>query len=114
MIVPRESVNPVEMLPGLTRRVLVNSEKLMLTEFTFEQGVEVPLHAHPHEQMGYLVAGRMRMTMGEEVIDCSPGDSWHAPPDLPHAGAALEPSVVIEMFHPPRQDYLPVPPTGQA
>lgn len=95
----------VEMLPGLTRRVLAISDKMMLAEFTFEQGVEVPQHTHPHDQVGYVVSGRMRMVMGDQVTECGPGDSYHAPPDVPHSGKALEPSVVIDVFCPPREDY---------
>lgn len=97
--------NAVEMLLGLTRRVLANSDVMMLVEFTFEKGVEVPEHTHPHDQVGYVVAGRMRMVMGEETLECGPGDSYHAPPDVPHAGVALERSVVVDVFSPPREDY---------
>ncbi len=105
MIFKHDDANPVEMVPGLMRRVVVSDENMMLVEFTFQQGVEIPSHSHPHRQMGYLVAGRMRMTIGNDVADCGPGDSWHAPPNIPHAGAALEQSVVVEVFHPPREDY---------
>jgi quercetin dioxygenase-like cupin family protein len=98
-------VNAVEMLPGLIRRVLATSDVMMLAEFTFEKGVEVPEHTHPHDQVGYVVAGRMRMVMGEETLECGPGDSYHAPPDVPHAGVALEPSIVVDVFSPPREDY---------
>jgi quercetin dioxygenase-like cupin family protein len=98
-------VNAVEMLPGLIRRVLATSDVMMLAEFTFEKGVEVPEHTHPHDQVGYVVAGRMRMVMGEEALECGPGDSYHAPPDVPHAGVALEPSIVVDVFSPPREDY---------
>jgi quercetin dioxygenase-like cupin family protein len=97
--------NAVEMLPGLTRRVLASSDVMMLIEFTFEKGVEVPEHTHPHDQVGYVVAGRMRMVVGKETMECGPGDSYHAPPDVPHAGSALERSVVVDVFSPPREDY---------
>ena len=106
MIFRHENANPVEMMSGLTRRTLLHSDKMLLGEFTFEKGVEIPTHSHPHEQMGYLVAGRMRMTLGDDVADCGPGDSWHAPPNLPHSAVALEPSVVVEVFHPAREDYV--------
>jgi quercetin dioxygenase-like cupin family protein len=46
----REAV-PVEMLPGLTRRTLADGPELMLCEFTFESGVQIPTHTHPHEQL---------------------------------------------------------------
>ncbi len=105
MFFPNEDAKAVEMLPGLTRRVLATSDKLMLCEFCFKEGVEVPQHTHPHDQVGYVVSGRLRMVMGEQTLECGPGDSYHAPPDVPHSGAALEPSVVIDVFSPPREDY---------
>ncbi len=105
MFFPNEDAKAVEMLPGLIRRVLATDDTMMLAEFSFEKGVEVPLHTHPHDQVGYVVSGCMRMVMGEQTLECGPGDSYHAPPDVPHAGAALEPSVVIDVFSPPREDY---------
>ena len=96
---------PIEMLPGLTRRVLANSDAMMVVEFTFAKGVEVPQHTHPHEQVGYVVSGHMRMTIGEQTAECNSGDSYHASPDVPHSGVALEPSVVVDVFSPPREDY---------
>jgi quercetin dioxygenase-like cupin family protein len=105
MFFPRQNANPVEMMPGLMRRVLATSDGMMLAEFTFKQGAEVPSHSHPHDQVGYVVKGRMKMIIGGEPADCGPGDSYHAPPDVPHSGVALEPSVVIDVFNPPREDY---------
>ncbi len=105
MFFKRQDASPAEMFAGLTRRTLASSENLMLAEFTFEKGAEVPPHSHPHDQVGYVVAGRMRMMIGGETAECGPGDSYHAPPDVPHSGVALEPSVVIDVFHPPREDY---------
>ena len=54
MFFPNKETNPVEMLPGLTRRVLATSDSMMLAEFTFEAGVEVPEHAHPNDQVGEM------------------------------------------------------------
>jgi quercetin dioxygenase-like cupin family protein len=102
---PREKATSVEMLPGLTRRVLALSDKLMLVEFTLDEGVEVPKHSHPHDQVGYVVSGGMRLVIGEQVAECGPGDSYHAPPDVSHSAVALESSVVVDVFSPPREDY---------
>jgi quercetin dioxygenase-like cupin family protein len=105
MFYKRSESTPIEMAPGLTRRVLATSQSLMLAEFTFEGGAAVPQHSHPHDQVGYVVAGRMEMVIGGRAVICGPGDSYHAPPDVPHSGVALEPSVVIDVFYPPREDY---------
>jgi quercetin dioxygenase-like cupin family protein len=105
MFFRRQDADVVEMKQGLTRRVLATSEGLMLAEFTFEQGAEVPVHSHPHDQVGYVVSGRMRMVIGDHMTECGPGDSYHAPPNVPHSGVALAPAVVIDVFNPPRKDY---------
>lgn len=95
----------VEMLPGVTRRVLATSDTMMLAQFTITTGSEVPMHNHPHDQVGYVVSGRMRIVIGDEETECGPGDSYHAPPNLPHSAVALEPLVVVDVFSPPREDY---------
>ncbi len=105
MFYKRSDSTPVEMAPGLVRSVLATSQQLMLAEFTFDSGAAVPQHSHPHDQVGYVVAGRMEMVIGDQVANCGPGDSYRAPPDVPHSGVALEPSVVIDVFYPPREDY---------
>lgn len=105
MFVPRKRVQPVEMLPGLTRRVLACSDAMMLAEFTFEEGIEVPKHTHPHDQVGYVVSGRMKMTIADETLECEAGDSYHAPSGVSHSGVALVRSVVVDVFSPPREDY---------
>ena len=101
----RQDASVVEMMEGLTRRVLATSEGLMLAEFTFDQGAEVPTHSHPHDQVGYIVSGRMKMVIGDQTTECGPGDSYHAPPGVSHSGVALVPAVVIDVFSPPREDY---------
>jgi quercetin dioxygenase-like cupin family protein len=105
MFFQNKDAKAVEMLPGLIRRTLAVSDKMLLAEFIFEEGVEVPEHTHPHDQVGYVVSGRMRMVIGEQVFECGPGDSYHAPSDVPHGGTSLEPSVVVDTFSPPREDY---------
>lgn len=105
MFFQRQDADIVEMMEGLTRRVLATSEGLMLAEFTFDQGAEVPAHSHPHDQVGYVVSGRLRMVIGDRIAECGPGDSYHAPPNVLHSGVALAPAVVIDVFNPPREDY---------
>lgn len=105
MIYKNVDAKPVEMLPGLTRRTLVTGKTMMLCEFTFDANVEVPMHTHPHEQVGYVVSGRVKMTIGDEAIELGAGDSYYAPSEVPHGAVTLEPSVLIDVFNPPREDY---------
>lgn len=96
-----------EVLPGIRLKTLVHGEKTLFAEFRMEAGSSLPRHAHPHEQTGFLVAGRIRLTIGEKTCDVSPGDSWCIPGNTEHSAEILEKSHAIEVFAPVREDYLP-------
>ena len=67
----------------------------------------IPLHRHPQEQTGYLVSGHLRFTIAGVDHDLHPGASWMIPGNVEHGVRVPEDSVVIEVFSPPREDYLP-------
>lgn len=94
-------------LDGIAMKTLAYGEKSLLTEFRLEQGAMLPKHSHPHEQTGYLVSGRIRLTIGAVTEEMSPGDAWCIPGDVEHRADILEDSVAIEVFSPVREDYLP-------
>lgn len=94
-------------LPGIKIKTLVYGEKSLLTEFRLNAGSRLPSHSHPHEQSGYLVKGRMRLTIGDKTFDVEPGDSWCVTGNLEHRAEILEDSVAVEVFSPVREDYLP-------
>lgn len=94
-------------LTGIEQKTLVYGAKTLMAEFRLQQGALLPLHSHPHEQVGYLVSGRIRLTIGSEVHDVSPGDSWCIQGDVPHCAEIIEDSLAIEVFSPLREDYLP-------
>jgi quercetin dioxygenase-like cupin family protein len=96
---------PVTMLPGIVRKTLVEGEKMMICEFTLEAGSEIPTHSHSHEQVGYILEGRLRLTIGGESRLVGPGDSYAAPPNVPHHAQVFERAIVIDTFSPPREDY---------
>ena len=105
MLTHRSDAAPVEMLPGVTRRTLNSSEGMMLIEVVFEKGAVVPSHSHPHEQIGYLASGRLLFELDDQRREVATGDSWLVPPNVPHQVTALEPSVAIDVFSPPREEY---------
>jgi quercetin dioxygenase-like cupin family protein len=96
-----------ELLDGVRLKAISYGERTLLTEVRFEKGAVVPEHQHPHEQTGYLVSGSLRFFSGDQEATATPGDSWNLPSGLPHGAEALEDSVVIEVFSPVREDYLP-------
>ena len=88
-------------------KTLVHGQKTLLTGFRLEKGAVLPKHSHPHEQTGYLVSGRIDLTIGNETHGAVPGDSWCIPGNTEHHAYAREDSVAIEVFSPVREDYLP-------
>jgi quercetin dioxygenase-like cupin family protein len=95
-------------LEGVEQKTLVFGARTLLAEFHLARGSELPRHAHPHEQTGYLVSGRLRLTIDLERFDAGPGDSWSIPADVVHSAEVLADAVAIEVFSPVREDYLPV------
>lgn len=98
-------VAPVEMLPGVFRKTMTTAPSMMLCEITLRAGAAVPLHQHPHDQIGYVVRGRIRMVIGGQERTCGPGDAYAIPGGTPHLGEALEDCTVIDVFHPQREEY---------
>ena len=94
-------------LEGIERKTLVFGEKTLLTKFILTKGSVIPEHAHPYEQTGYLVKGKLRFTIGSKLIDAESGDSWCIPSNEIHGAEALKDTIVIEIFSPVREDYLP-------
>lgn len=94
-------------LPGIERRTLCHGSRMLMTEFRLRAGAVLPAHAHPHEQTGYLVSGRLRLRIGAEVHEVAPGDSWSIPGGVEHQATILADAVAIEVFSPVREDYLP-------
>jgi len=91
---------------GVRFKTVAHGEKTHLTEFHLAKGSVVPEHSHPHEQTGYLVSGRMKFRIGAETFEARSGDGWNISGGVAHAVDVLEDSVVIEVFSPPREDYL--------
>ena len=94
-------------LEGIERKTLVHGEKTLMAEFKLQKGSIVPLHSHPHEQAGYLVSGQVKFSVDSKEIVCNPGDSWCIQGDEEHSAEALQDSVLVEVFSPVREDYLP-------
>ncbi len=94
--------------PDLSRR-LISTERLMLAHVYLEQGCIVPKHSHENEQLTYILEGLLRFSLGDdesEVVDVAPGEVLHIPSHLPHKAEALETTLDVDIFCPPRQDWL--------
>lgn len=105
MLTLRQDATAVEMFPGVIRRTLNAGDRTMLCEIELAKGAVVPLHTHPHEQIGYLSRGRLRFVIGDEEQEIGEGGSWLVPSNVPHIVTALEDSIAIDIFSPPRDEY---------
>ena len=91
--------------PGLERRVLASNDKLMLVEHHMEKGWVGAQHSHPHEQIVYVVYGRLRVSAAGRDFEIGKGDSFVVRGGVEHQASALEDSQVLDVFTPRREDY---------
>jgi quercetin dioxygenase-like cupin family protein len=96
-----------ELLDGVRLKTMAHGERTLLGEFRLRKGAVVPIHHHLHEQTGYLVSGRLGFVIEGEHLQAEAGDAWCIPSNVEHGAEALEDSVVVEVFSPVREDYLP-------
>ena len=106
MIVKHESAKPTDLGPGIERRMLAHSGKLMAVEFRFEKGAVLETHTHPHEQIGYVVEGTLELEIDGKKEIVKAGDTYYTAPDVLHGAVVLEDSVVFDVFTPQREDFL--------
>lgn len=84
----------------------VHGDSLSLTHWTLEKGAVLAWHSHPHEQMSFVVSGKMQFDRtGQEALIVEAGDFVVFSPNEPHGGLVLEESVVIDAFSPVREDF---------
>jgi quercetin dioxygenase-like cupin family protein len=100
---------PKEKVSDMLDRRLITGEHVMLTHVYLKKGAIVPQHNHHNEQMTYILEGGLRFWIGEdgsEVIDVLAGEVLHIPSLVKHKAQALEDTVDVDIFSPPRQDWL--------
>jgi quercetin dioxygenase-like cupin family protein len=81
----------------------------MLAHVYLKKGAIVPRHSHENEQLTYILEGGLRFWIGpdeSEVIDVMAGDVLHIPSYVQHKAEALEDTLDVDIFSPPRQDWL--------
>jgi len=81
----------------------------MIAHVYFEEGGAVPRHEHENEQLTYILEGKLRFWLGDdesEVVDVAAGEVLHIPSHLPHRALALEKTLDVDVFCPPRVDWL--------
>ena len=104
-IINFKDVKPVEMVPGIFRHTLVFTNDIMMVYFDLRKGAELPIHSHPHTQMGYIIKGKLEFHIYGKKYILKSGDSYLAPSNIEHGGKVIEDCIVIDVFNPPRDDY---------
>ena len=100
---------PKEPLKGTISRRLVTSERMMLAHVYLKKGDEVPQHSHENEQITYILSGALKFWMGadgKEELTVRAGEVLVIPSHLPHRALALEDTLDVDVFCPPREDWL--------
>lgn len=100
---------PKEKVTDALDRRLVTSERMMLAHVYLKKGCVVPKHSHENEQITYILEGALHFYLGEDQKDeriVRAGEVLVIPSNLPHKAVALEDTLDVDIFDPPRQDWL--------
>jgi quercetin dioxygenase-like cupin family protein len=100
---------PAEDLKQGLRRRMITGDQVMVTHVYFAQGTEVPRHQHHNEQITYILEGALEFHFGdadEETHTVRAGEVVVIPSNVPHRAVALEDTLDVDVFAPPRRDWL--------
>ena len=98
-----------EPLKGTITRKLISSDRMMIAHVYFKKGDDVPLHEHENEQLTYILSGALKFWFGadgRDEITVRAGEVVVIPSNVPHRALALEDTLDVDVFNPPRQDWL--------
>jgi len=103
--VPWDSVQLEDLNPLLKRQFVVG-ESVMIARVLLKKGCIVPLHSHHNEQVTYILEGALKFTLKDREITVQAGEVLCIPPNVPHEAIALEDTVDLDIFTPPREDWI--------
>jgi len=98
--VEREKLNP------LIEREMLTGQNLMLARVIMKKGAHVPLHHHHNEQVTYILEGALKFSIDGKEIVVKAGEVLCIPSNMPHEAWALEDTIDLDVFNPPREDWL--------
>lgn len=100
---------PKEKVSAMLDRRLITGDRMMLAHVYLKKGCMVPRHQHENEQLTYIIEGSVRFWIGEDETQeqiVRAGEVLHIPSNIWHKAEALEDTLDVDVFSPPRQDWL--------
>lgn len=97
---------PMERMSATIARQFVTAQGAMLARIVLEQGAVVAEHSHYNEQISYILEGALRFRVAGQEKVVRAGEVLIIPPNVPHSAEALERTVDLDVFTPPRQDWI--------
>ena len=98
--IPEEPLNPT-----LSRKI-ITADRMMMAHVILKKGSVVPTHQHENEQITYILKGALKFEINGKEIIVREGEVLTVPSNVPHAATALEDTLDLDVFSPPRQDWL--------
>jgi quercetin dioxygenase-like cupin family protein len=96
----------LEQLNPLLDRQMITGDKVMLARVLLKKGCVVPEHSHENEQVTYILEGALKFWIEGKEIVVRAGEVLCIPSNVPHKAQAVEDTVDLDVFYPPRQDWL--------
>jgi quercetin dioxygenase-like cupin family protein len=96
----------VERLNPLLGRQFLVGTNVTLARMLLKKGAKVPLHSHHNEQIAYVLEGELEFVVDGKSIVVRAGEVLCIPPNVPHEALALEDTIDLDIFNPPRQDWI--------
>ena len=107
MFVENKNIPVTDLGGGVKRKVLAYSKNLMTVELRFEKGAVGAPHSHPHEQIGYIISGKLvYQEEGQEDKILGTGDTYYVAPNVVHGVQILEETKLLDIFTPMREDFI--------
>jgi len=86
-------------------RWVIHGDRMTMAYLRLQSGADIPLHSHPHDQMGMVFRGALELRVKDQRKQVLAGEIYHIPPHAEHGGKCLEsPTEVLEVFSPARED----------
>ncbi|MDH5315102.1 MAG: cupin domain-containing protein [Gemmatimonadota bacterium] len=100
---------PKERVTDMLDRRFITGDRMMLAHVYLKKGCLVPMHRHDNEQLTYILEGALEFTIGDDrsrTVVVRAGEVLHLPSNVPHEAVALEDTLDVDVFSPPRQDWI--------